>query len=158
MLPQPSLTRIDDVTHVIQLAVAPVFLLTAVGTLLAVLTNRLGRAVDRARVLERRLIDSSEPAGERTDAHAELRVIARRIRLIYPAIALAVLCALLICLLIVVAFVDAFLAMNLSRVLGALFVAAMLALIASLLVFLREIFLAVNFTRQTIPLKQAPPA
>jgi len=158
MLPALALTRVDDITHVIQLAVAPVFLLTAVGTLLAVLTNRLGRAVDRARVLERCLFDLPDGAAERLNAHAELRMIARRIRLIYPAIVLAVLCALFICLLIAIAFLDAFLDANLSWALGVLFVAAMLALIASLLVFLREIFLAVNFTRETIPLKARLPA
>jgi len=47
--------NIVDVTRLIQLAVAPVFLLTAVGTIIGVLSNRLGRAVDRSRTLEDRL-------------------------------------------------------------------------------------------------------
>jgi hypothetical protein len=139
------LTNLGDIAHVIQLAIAPVFLLTGVGTLLAVLSNRLGRAVDRSRVLEDRVPGL---AGEAlTLAQAELVLISRRTRLIYTAIALAVLCALLICLLIAAAFLDAFLAMNLARVMGALFVLAMFALIASLGAFLREIFLAVNSAR-----------
>ena len=46
-------TPITDITHVIQLAVAPVFLLTAVGTIITALTNRLGRAIDRRRVVVR---------------------------------------------------------------------------------------------------------
>jgi len=139
------LTSLGDIAHVIQLAIAPVFLLTGVGTLLAVLSNRLGRAVDRSRVLEDRVPGL---AGEALAlAQAELVLISRRTRLIYTAIALAVLCALLICLLIAVAFLDAFLAMNLARVMGALFVLAMFALIASLGAFLREIFLAVSSAR-----------
>lgn len=141
-------TSLGDITHVIQLAVAPVFLLTGVGALLAVLSGRLGRAVDRSRIVEERL---PQLAGEAlAAAQAELVLISRRTRLIYAAISLAVLCALLICVLIAVAFVDAFLAMNLARVMAALFVLAMLVLIFSLLAFLREIFLAVNSARHAM--------
>jgi len=142
------LSSIGDIAHVIQLAVAPVFLLTGVGTLLAVLSNRLGRAVDRSRVLEGLLPDLTGEA--LVLAQAELVLISRRTRLIYTAIALAVSCALLICLLIAVAFVDAFLAVNLAKLMGALFVIAMLALIISLTAFLREIFLAVDSARQAM--------
>jgi len=59
-------------------------------------------------------------------------------------------CALLICLVIAVAFIDAFIAANLAWMLGALFVLAMLALICCLVVFLREIFLAVVSARKTM--------
>ena len=78
---------------------------------------------------------------------SELGFIERRVRLIYAAISLAVMCALLICLLIALAFVDAFVALHLSKVVAALFVLAMLALIGSLWLFLREIFLGVNTVR-----------
>ncbi len=144
-----TLSRVDDITHVIQLAVAPVFLLTAVGTLLAVLTNRLGRAVDRARVLEKLFPDIlvEARAAERAAVETELQIIDRRVKLIYASIVLAVLCALCICILIAVAFIDAFLAISLSKLLGVLFIGAMLALIGSLLVFMREIFVAVTTVR-----------
>jgi len=145
MLP---ISSIGDIAHVIQLAVAPVFLLTGVGTLLAVLTNRLARTVDRSRVLEKLLPGT---VGETlAQAHAELVLLARRTRLIYIAIALAVMSALFVCLLIAVAFVDAFVAANLAKAIGALFVLAMLALIGCLLVFLREIFLAVSSARRAM--------
>jgi hypothetical protein len=141
-------SNISDITHVIQLAVAPVFLLTAVGTMLAVLTNRLSRVVDRSRVVEELL---AALAGEAPAlAHQELRVLARRIRLIYAAIALAVVCAIFVCLLIAAAFLGAFVAVDLSKLLGALFVMAMLALVAALTVFLREIFLAVSSATRAI--------
>ena len=138
-------TSFGDITHVIQLAVAPVFLLTGVGTLFAVLTNRLGRAVDRSRVVEELLPES---AGEAlAAAHEELKLLARRTQLIYAAITLAVFCALFVCLLIAVAFVDAFIDLDLSKFIGLLFIAAMLAFILALMVFLREIFLAVSSAR-----------
>lgn len=135
-------SSLDDISHVIQLAIAPVFLLTAVGTLLNVLTSRLGRAIDRRRVLEKPARGGNADAD--TGARVELALIDRRVRLIYHAIVLAVLCALFICLVIAVAFVDAFVSANLARVLGALFVLAMVALIGALLMFLREVFLAVT--------------
>jgi len=145
MLP-PS--NIGDIAHVIQLAVAPVFLLTGVGTLLAVLSGRLGRAVDRGRVVEG-LVPGL--AGEALAlAQAELVLLSRRTRLIYAAIVLAVGCALFVCLLIAVAFIDAFLAVNLALTISALFVLAMLALIACLVAFLREIFLAVTSARSAM--------
>jgi hypothetical protein len=141
-------STLGDIAHVIQLAVAPVFLLTGVGTLLAVLSSRLGRAEDRSRALDVRLPDLAGEALAR--AQDDLIVAARRIRLIYAAIVLDVACALFICILIAVAFVDAFLAVNLAKLMGALFVLAMLALIASLVAFLREIFLAVSNARSAV--------
>jgi hypothetical protein len=139
-----------DITHVIQLAIAPVFLLTAVGTLLMVLTNRLGRAADRRRVLTVKLLEAGLAADMAASARAELETVERRIHLIYTAIVLAVLCAIFVCLLIVIAFVDAFIAWNLGKAVVALFVLAMLALIASLCVFLREIFHGVNTARSAV--------
>ncbi|MGE5129941.1 MAG: DUF2721 domain-containing protein [Sphingomonadaceae bacterium] len=137
--------QISTIAHVIQLAVAPVFMLTAVGTIIAALNIRLGRAVDRRRVLEERV--GALPGEEIKRARAELEQIERRIRTVYFAILFAVLSGLFVCLLIAGAFVGAFVAANLSRMIGALFVLAMLALIVSLLLFLREIFIAVTTPR-----------
>ena len=146
MFPQ---TDINQITHVITLAIAPVFLLTAVGTLMGVLVNRLARIVDRIRVLEELLhalgLDELLPARD------ELDNLRQRLRLIYLAVASAVFCALFVGLLIIVAFVDAFMSVNLATIVGVLFIMAMLAFIGSLVVFLREIFLAVANTRKSIP-------
>ena len=138
-------TPVGDIAHVIQLAIAPVFLLTAVCTLLNVLVNRLGRTVDRRRLLVARLpgLDAAVCAS----ANGELTYLERRVRLIYSAIVLAVLTALLICLLIAIAFVDAFVRYDFSKLIAVFFVLAMLALIGSLGAFLREIFLGVNTER-----------
>ncbi|MGH8746022.1 MAG: DUF2721 domain-containing protein [Burkholderiales bacterium] len=139
-------TQIYDITHVIQLAVAPVFMLTAVGTIISALNIRLGRAVDRRRVLEPL---RTGLAGEQAKAVGEeLAQVARRIHSIYLAILFAVLSALFVCLLIATAFLGAFVALNLSSTIGALFVLAVLALIVCLLFFLREIFLAVIAPRR----------
>ncbi|MBV1800093.1 DUF2721 domain-containing protein [Siccirubricoccus sp. G192] len=132
---------IDDIANVIQLAIAPVFLLTAIGALLGVQTNRLARAVDRTRLLE----EQQGRGAHNTLAliPGELTVLRSRMRLIYLAVALDVICALFVGLTIVIAFAEAFVGLNLAWLIALLFVAAMLAFIASLAVFLREIFLAV---------------
>jgi hypothetical protein len=137
--------HIPEITNVIQLAVAPVFMLTAVGTILAALNIRLGRAVDRRRVLEQGL--ASLAPGQAADAHAELLQIARRIRYVYLSIVCSVLSGLFVCLLIAGAFLGAFVAADLTRMVAALFVLAVASLTASLLLFLREIFLAVSTPR-----------
>lgn len=137
--------HVPEIAGVIQLAVAPVFLLTAIGTVIAALNIRLGRAVDRRRDLEAKM--PSLPGGEIPSAREELDIIARRIRFVYLAILCAVVSALFVCLLIAFAFMGAFVRTDLSTTIGAMFVFAMLALVACLLLFLREIFLAVSTPR-----------
>ena len=142
-------TDLNQITHVIALAIAPVFLLTAVGTLMGVLANRLARIVDRIRVLEDRLLEVD--LAQLRPAREELDSLRRRLRLIYFAVAFAVFSALFVGLLIIVAFIGALMSVNLATFVGLLFVMAMLAFIGSLLVFLREIFLAVANTRKAMP-------
>ena len=135
-------THITDITHVIQLAVAPVFLLTAIATLITALNSRLGRIVDRRRILQDRLLDLTG-----TDAEmivTELQRQRHRGKLIYFAIFSAVLGALFICLVVAGAFLGALLAVDLSKEIAILFVLAMVAMIVCLGIFLREVFLAVS--------------
>jgi len=135
-------THIADITRVIQLAVAPVFLLTAVATLITALNNRLGRIVDRRRVVQERLAALADAA--LATAKSELDVLSRRIRIIYGAILAAVSGALLVCLVVALAFLGALFAVDLSRLVAVMFVLAMLALVVCLTGFLREVFLAVR--------------
>jgi hypothetical protein len=137
--------HLPEIAGVIQLAVAPVFLLTAIGTVIGALSIRLGRAVDRRRELEAKLPALAQ--AEAAAARNELEVIARRIHFVYFAILSAVISALFVCLLITFAFLGAFVRADLSYTIGAMFVLALLALTACLLLFLREIFLAVSTPR-----------
>ena len=132
--------RVAAIAHVIQLAIAPVFLLTGIASLLVVLTNRLGRIIDRARMLEAHHVSAT---GEyRTLLSDDLTMLSRRARLVNWAISLFTLAALLVCVMIAVLFVSAFFTPNVSRIVAALFVLAMIGLIAGLVSFLREIQLA----------------
>ena len=132
--------HVPEIAQVIQLSVAPVFLLAGVGAILNAMSTRLGRAVDRARALEAELPQAGASRAERI--HVELDTLSYRARLIGRAMALAVLCALLVAVLLIAAFVDAFTATDLSFVLAGIFVAALLAFSGSLVVFLREILIA----------------
>ena len=136
---------VPAIAHVIQLAVAPVFLLSGVGVIITVLTNRLGRIVDRARALEEKF-PHIDPAAE-AELDARLAVLARRSRMVNLALTLATSCALLICMVIVALFIGGLFRVDLSGLIGALFVAAMLAFIGALVSFLREIFLATGTVR-----------
>jgi hypothetical protein len=140
--------HIAGITHAIQLAIAPVFLLTAIGTIINALTGRLARAVDRRRVIEDTL-DALE--GEARDEKLEeLSILARRIVLVLWSIGLAVLSALLVCLLIGTAFAAAFTSLDLSRPVALLFIASVVALTACLLLFMREVFLAALSVHHTV--------
>ena len=136
---------ITAIAHVIQLAVAPVFLLTGVAALLGVLTSRLARIIDRARVLEERLTVLGD--SERTASEADLRTLSERARHINRAISLSVTCALLVCAVIAALFGGAFLEVDASGLIGLVFVAAMLSLIGALVSFLLEIYIATRSLR-----------
>ena len=142
------MSPLSDIGHVIQLAIAPVFMLTAIGTVLNVLAARLGRAVDRRRVLMAAL---PRLEGELADlGRREMEFEVRRIRLVYIAISTAVASALLVCALISLAFLDAFIKADLARIVAGLFILSMVLLTGSLAIFLREIFLAVDSPRAPI--------
>ena len=146
-------SHITDITRVIQLAVAPVFLLTAIGTLIAVLNIRLGRNIDRRRLMEEELRGSTEnnQTDEQRARQRELRLLARRVRLIYFAMLSAGLGALLVCLVVAGAFVGALVAVDISREVAVLFILAMFAVIGCLGMFLREVYLAVTTGGHKIP-------
>lgn len=131
---------IVGVSHVIQLAVAPVFLLTGVGAILSVLINRLARVVDRFRVLE----CERPKVGDAVLAalQDEMNLLNRRARMIHWAIGLCTICALLVCIVIATLFLSSVVGIDLSTAISVLFILSMLALVLGLLFFLREITLA----------------
>ena len=128
------------IAHVIQLAVAPVFLLTGVGAILGVMANRLARIVDRARILELKLPDAQGDA--RTELEGRLRNLSRRAKLISHAIALCVSTAVLVCGVIIVLFLGEFLAFEATAPAAVLFICALLSFLLALVWLLREVFLA----------------
>jgi hypothetical protein len=132
--------NVGAVAHVIQLSVAPVFLLTAIGTMLSVMINRLGRVIDRARVLEARL----ETAHPETlpKLHAYLATLSRRADLIGLAITFCTSTAVLVCTVIALLFIGDYLRYDMSLPVALLFILAMLLLVTGLIYFLREIFIA----------------
>jgi hypothetical protein len=134
-----------DIAHLIQVALTPIFLISAIGVTLNVLTSRLARIVDRARAMEDVLREPGlQQQYEGRDLHAVLRVLARRSRYINAAITLITLSALFISFVVVMLFVNAFLRWDLSAFIACLFIASMLSLCAALLAFLIEVRIATN--------------
>ena len=152
-------SHVTSVQHVIQLAVAPVFLLTAIATLISSLNVRLGRIVDRQRALQAQaaVADGCDVLEAR---QREFALLHSRIHLSYLAILAAGVAGLFICLVVALAFIGVLLEMDLARFLAGLFILAMVSMITSLSLFLREIYLAVSGRERlaTLPASGAAPS
>ena len=142
--------NLNDVNHAIQLALAPVFLLTGIAGLLNVMTGRLSRIIDRGRSL------TEDPGHVFTDnpelLAQSLSNLERRRHLASAAIAACTFSALLVCMVVAALFFEVMLGFKLSWVVGVLFTGSTLALIVGLTYFLREVHLAT----QTIRIKIKP--
>lgn len=144
----PFDTSIVGVAHAISQSVAPVFLVSGIGAMLAVMTSRLSRVVDRMHAIER---DDSLSDAAFT---YEWRELARRGRLIRWSIALCTSTALLVCMVIAVLFIGSFLRFDTSEFVALAFALAMLVLAAGLTLFLREVMAAIS-SMSTEPKRRA---
>ena len=133
------------ISHAIQLAIAPVFLLTGIAGLLGVMANRLARVIDRARYFGGAWSDLDPATQEAT--RREFSYLERRRRLASWSINFCTAAALVVCLVIMTLFVDEMLTVNLRWLAGALFVVAMLCMIGGLATFLREVYVATHSVR-----------
>lgn len=138
---------------VIQLAITPVILLSGVGALMLTLTNRMGRVVDRTRALAGQM-QQADGRG-RAPLEGQLEILWRRAKLVRLAVTFAALSMLLSCLLVMGVFADALLARDLGRELVVLFVASVVCLIASLVAFLRDIWMSLWALRLEVERAQA---
>lgn len=126
---------ISTVANAIQLSVAPVFLLTGIGAVIAVMTTRLARVVDRFRTLGELNVFAA-------NKEKEMALLLRRARWAHWAISLSTVSALFVCIVIAALFIGSEIGLDPSRAVSLLFITAMLALIMGLLCFLREIQLS----------------
>lgn len=136
-------TQAADVAHLIQVSLTPIFLISAIGVTLNVLTSRLARIVDRARSMESELCSPGYQQGGR-DLHAALIVMARRARYMNAAITLITISALFIALVVVMLFVNAFAHWELSAFIAIMFILSMLSFAGALTSFLIEVRIATN--------------
>lgn len=141
---------ITDVAKAIQLALAPVFLLTGVAGLLNVMTGRLSRIIDRGRVLT----EETGSARRREDVEREVQSLETRRHFTSVAITACTMAALLLCVVIVAMFVEVLLGAPLRWAIAVLFSAATLVLVVGLAYFLREVHLA---TKSRIRLRPRDP-
>jgi hypothetical protein len=137
--------QVVDIAHAIQLALAPVFLLSGIAAFLGVLTSRLARLVDRARNLEREVREATAP--DPAHAREQLSVMARRSRFINAAITLATISGLLIAMVVALLFSGTFVPINLAAYVAVLFVVSMTALVGAFLSFLLEVRIAIRSLR-----------
>ena len=148
-------TSVSAVAHIIQLSVAPVFLLAGIGSILNVLTARLGRVIDRARAMEARLADTAD-GGDRAPMLAMLHALDRRMAVAHWAISCCTASALFVCLVVAVLFLGDMTDRGSARLVAGLFIAAMALIVAGLSLFLVEINIAtrsVRVSREWLPRK-----
>ncbi len=139
-------TEIGTVTHGIQLAVAPVFLLTAVSGMIGTVAGRLARIIDRARVLEDR-IQSAVDETTMEPAFDELKRLRRRGRLVNGCIALLTFCALLIGFTIMALFIGETTEVQSFRYATVSFLAGVSCFLFALLLFLTETILSTQMLK-----------
>lgn len=132
---------VAEIIPILQTAIAPTILISGVGLLLLTMTNRLGRVIDRYRVLLRDIQNATPENRARYDI--QLKVLWRRAKLVRLAIALAAASELLASVLIIVIFSVAVTQIEMTWLIGSIFTACMLSLIGSLVAFLWDINLSV---------------
>jgi hypothetical protein len=130
--------HVTDIARVVQQVLAPAFLLAGIGTFLTMMTQRLARIIDRAREVS---FETDSP-DETADLTALRDMLAIRAKLIQRAILCCTGAAIIICGLIGVMFIDALLDYSLARLIAVVFAIAMGTVMAGLIYFLREVFIA----------------
>ncbi len=145
------LMRLIDLVPILQMAVGPVILISGVGLLLLSMTNRLGRVIDRSRLLAEALRKGD--AQEHSRLEAQLEVLSRRARLVRLAIILAALSVLLAAVLIIALFLAALLQLEIGILVVIVFVGCMVSLISSVIVFIADI----NLSLSALSLEVSPP-
>ena len=132
-----SFPTLTELIPILQIAIGPVILISGIGLLLLSMTNRLGRAIDRARILRQEL--RSGASGDETRTRGQLQILWRRADHIRRAIILSTVSALLAACLIISLFVVTLLRLDTGWLIACLFTGCLVALIGSLLIFLRDI-------------------
>jgi len=127
----------------IQLAITPVILITGLGSLLLTMTNRMGRIVDRTRILAGQA-RSATATGERAHIESQLKIMYQRAKIIRLAVTLAASSMFFSGTLIVMIFLSALLNVPLAAAILGVFIVGVLLLLGSLAAFLRDIFLSLN--------------
>jgi multidrug efflux pump subunit AcrB len=149
-------TSLEQIVPELRDAIGPVILISGVGLLLLTMTNRLGRAIDRARQLKAELSRRTEP--EREQVLAQVTIIYQRAKLIRMSITLAAMSALLAAALVVALFLTALLRWENGWLVSLIFIACMISLIASLVAFIRDINLSLRALKLELGSDREPKA
>jgi hypothetical protein len=136
---------VSTIANLIQLSIAPVFLLAGIGAILNVMAHRLARVVDRVRSLEGHFKEDGPEEQQRV--RTELGRLGKRMKLVNWAITACTASALFVCLVVAIMFIGGLGDVNSGRLIAILFIIAMALLIVGLVLFLLEIRLAARTLR-----------
>ena len=141
--------NIDTIAHVIDISVAPVFLLAGISGLLMVLTNRLARTIDRSRSLQAAHSRQVSPE-HKSIIEREMANLLKRSRFINLSINFATVSALLVCVVIITLFLGSLINANVAFAVASLFIICMIMLVAAFTCFLGEVFVAGRSLRASL--------
>jgi Protein of unknown function (DUF2721) len=140
--PKMTAYNLESAAHVVQLALTPVFLLSATATLLAVFSARLARVADRVDALSHQ---AKEPIRD-----GLLKLLRRRSHVLDAAVVVSALAGGLTCTAVLVLFLSEIRPMDVARLLFLSFGGAILLTMASLTAFVIEMLLAARGVRRTV--------
>jgi len=132
--------NLEDLVRIFQLAIGPTILVSGIGMVLLSMTTRYSRIIDRTRVLSHELNAAAE--GDRDRILAQMRILARRMRIVRTALALAASAVLMAALLIIGLFLGALLSLSITAILITAFTLCLLCLIGALVQFIRDVNLS----------------
>jgi ABC-type transport system involved in cytochrome bd biosynthesis fused ATPase/permease subunit len=150
----PIQPAVHTIAETIQLSVSPIFMLTAIGTLLNVLAGRLSRVIDRARALEDL---HPRSAGPEHDRHVwELKLLDRRMTVVNAGLFLGVTSAIMTCVVVAMLFVATLVKLRIGVAVAVSFILAMILLILALISFMIEVRMSLraNHVRAELMIEQ----
>ena len=131
------MVSVEQLIPILQVAIGPVVLISGIGLLILSMTNRLGRVIDRGRILARELAEL--PSEGQVRIEAQLHILVRRAEYLRRAITAAAVSVLLAALLVITLFLTAVLGLEDAWLISALFISSLAALIFSLVAFLQDL-------------------
>lgn len=138
--------EVSTIAHIVQLAVAPVFLLTGLGALLSVLTTRMSRIVDRGHIISKYIEE-----GIKESVHTEeINSLNKRLGLVHKAILSCSCSALIVCLVVATIFIGSYMKFHTGGIVAILFTLAMVFLIIAILFFIIEVSESIRSVRLAV--------
>ncbi len=135
-------SEVNEITKILQTAISPVVLISGIGLLVMSMTNRFARTTDRARVLSKE-IEKSEGSNT-NNLKQQIKILYLRSKILMFSISFAIMSIFFVALLVITLFVSYHLSLTINNLITLCFVLSLIALIISVVLFIKEISLSLR--------------